>query len=59
MMEGVWGGRSVVGSLWPVLVEETQLYIINPRHACTARVAVVVLCVCLSVRTCYSGSTRD
>ena len=49
----------MVGSLRPVPVEETQLYIINPRHACTARVAVVVLFVCLCVCTCYSGSIRD
>ena len=37
--------------------------IINPRRACAARVTVVVSCVCLyvcmSVRTRYSGSTRD
>ena len=33
--------------------------IFNPRRACAARVTVVVSCVCLSVRTRYSGSTRD
>ena len=32
---------------------------INPRRACAARVTVVVLCVCVSVRTRYFGSTRD
>ena len=26
-------------------------FLINPRRACAARVTVVVLCVCLSVRT--------
>ena len=31
-----------------------ELVVINPRHACTARVTVVVLCVCLSV--CYHSS---
>ena len=41
--------------------------IVNPHRACAARVTVVVLCVCvsacvsvcLSVRTRYSGSTRN
>ena len=35
--------------------------IINPRRACAERVTVVVscVCVCLSVRTRYSGSTRS
>ena len=32
---------------------------INPRRGCAARVTVVVLCVCVSVWTRYSGSTRD
>ena len=31
-----------------VLVREVKT-IINPRHACAARVTVVVLCICLSV----------
>ena len=34
--------------------------VINPRHACTARVTVVGLSVCLSVCLCvdaYSGTT--
>ena len=31
----------------------------NPRRACAARVTVVVSCVCMSVRTRYSGSTRS
>jgi len=30
------------------------MYVVNPRHACAARVTVVVLCVCLSV--CLSVS---
>ena len=25
-----------------------HLHVVNPRHACAARVTVVVLCVCLS-----------
>ena len=37
--------------------------VINPRRACADRVTVVVSCVCLyvcmSVRTRYSGSTRN
>ena len=33
--------------------------IINPRRACAERVTVVVSCVCVSVRTRYSGSTRN
>ena len=33
--------------------------IINPRRACAERVTVVVSCVCMSVRTRYSGSTRS
>ena len=33
------------------------LPLINSWHACTVRDTVVVLCVCLSVRTYYSGST--
>ena len=31
------------------------IFIINPRHACTARVTVV----CVSVGTRYSGSMHD
>ena len=31
------GGRSVVGSLWPVLVEETQLYIISVEEGVWGR----------------------
>ena len=30
--------------------------LINPKRACAAWVTVVVLCVCVSVRTRYSGS---
>ena len=33
--------------------------IINPRHANLEKVTVVVSCVCMSVRTRYSGSTRS
>ena len=33
--------------------------LINPRRACAERVTVVVSCVCMSVRTRYSGSTRN
>ena len=32
--------------------------ILNPRHACAARVAVVDLCVCLFVRFLYSALSR-
>ena len=35
------------------------IIIINPRRACAARVTVLGLSFCLSVRTRYSGSTRD
>ena len=39
------------------------LKVINPRRACAERVTVVVSCVCMyvcmSVRTRYSGSTRN
>ena len=49
------------------VVCEYIVYVINPRHACAARVTVVVSCVCvcvclyvcMSVRTRYSGSTRN
>ena len=38
-------------------------FVINPRRACAARVTVLglsfCLSFCLSVRTRYSGSTRD
>ena len=33
--------------------------LINPRRTCAERVTVVVSCVCMSVRTLYSGSTRS
>ena len=33
--------------------------VINLRRTCAARVTVVVSCVCVSVRTCYSGSMCD
>ena len=38
------------------VVYYTVVCIVNPRHTCTARVAVVGLCVCLSVHG-YSGTT--
>ena len=38
---------------------EKELDVINPRRACAERVTVVVSCVCMSVRTRYSGSTRN
>ena len=38
--------------------EENQLKdLIKPRHACAARVTVVVLCVCMSVRALTSTSS--
>ena len=42
-------------------IADCRCNIINPRRACTARVIVVVscVCVCMSVRTRYSGSMRD
>ena len=38
----------LLGSL--PLVHNAQHSLVNPRRACAARVTVVVLCVCLSVR---------
>ncbi|CAI8019656.1 Probable serine/threonine-protein kinase DDB_G0284251, partial [Geodia barretti] len=45
------------GCITEIMSRESMMYtvrqsgVINPRHACAARVTVVVLCVCLSV--CY------
>ena len=39
-------------------IPTTSLFI-NPQRACAERVTVVVSCVCMSVRTRYSGSTRS
>ena len=62
---------SSIHTLLPPVFVEGDLYndpyivllIFNPRRACAARVTVVVFCVCVSlcvsVRTRYSGSTRD
>ena len=51
------------GSVDRVVGVSAQGTIINPRRACAARVIVVVSCVCvsvcMSVRTRYSGSTRN
>ena len=38
--------------------KKTQQYIINPRRACAARVTVVVMSVCLSVRYTSGASFR-
>ena len=45
-------GVFVIAYIWYIMVctHFRKSYIINPRRACAARVTVVVVCVCLSVR---------
>ena len=63
---GISGGNHVrweyvIASMLYTIVEQELFYCtccaINPRHACAARVTVVVPCVCLSVTT-YSLTTH-